>query len=130
MTQHGGKRNGAGRKPGAVGLIQKDGQTIAQQWGPAAIRKAAEMAGLLNAKGELRAEAEEPHGQATSESVRMSALDTIIERAYGKAAQPLNHGDNEGGKLQPVLNILGSGAARAKPPAAPEAGTRVSNGRH
>lgn len=47
-----------------------------------------------------------------------------------KETQQVNLADNEGGKLQPVLNILGSGPARAEPKLAPEAGTRLSNGRH
>ena len=113
VRKHGGKREGAGRKAGARGQIQKDGQLVALQLGPAAIRAAAQLAGLADEKGRLikalGGNGGEPHGKAASESVMKSAIDTVIERAYGKAAQPLNHGDNEGGKLSPTLNIFGSG---------------------
>lgn len=104
----GGRREGAGRKPGAQSKSTIDGRLLAQEYGPAAIRKAAELAGLIlevvpNKEGD--GEMEVPIGQAASEAVRVSALNIIIERAFGKAAQPLNHGDNDGGKLQPTINF-------------------------
>lgn len=130
----GGKREGAGRKPGARGQIQIDGQHEALKWGPAAIRKAAHMAGLLDEKGdlikELGGKGGEASGKAESESVRKSALDTIIERAYGKAPQPLQHGDNEGGPLAPTVNVFGTtgfGTGGAKPPVPSKAGAGVRN---
>lgn len=101
--RRGGPREGAGRKPGSRSQTTIDGQKIAQQWGPAAIEAAAKLAGLIKAKDGT------PDGMAASEAVRASALNIIIDRAFGKAAQPLNHGDNEGGKLSPTLNIFGSG---------------------
>ena len=108
----GGKRAGAGRKPGARGQIQKDGQAEALRWGPAALRAAAHMGGLLDEGGKLvkayGGKGGDPHGKAESEAVRKSALETILERAYGKAAQPLNHGNNEGGPLAPVMNFHGT----------------------
>ena len=124
---HGGKRNGSGRKPGARSQLTLDGQALAQEYGPAAIRKAAELAGLVtevvpNSLGD--GEVEKPVGQATSEAVRVSALNIIIERAFGKAAQPLHHGDNEGGKLQPSISV------GIEPPPAPQAGARTLNGSH
>lgn len=109
--KRGGKRPGAGRKPGARGKNQIEGQAEALKWGPAAMQAAAQLAGLSDEKGRLvkafGGKGGDPHGKAESEAVRKSALDTILERAYGKAAQPLHHGDNEGGKLSPTLNVFG-----------------------
>lgn len=127
----GGKREGAGRKPGSHGRRQLAGQEEALKWGPAALRKAAHMAGLLNEKGDLLKKGEQPHGAAASEAVRKSALDTILERAYGKAAQPLNHGDNEGGPLAPTVNVFGTtgfgtGGAKSKVPPKAGGGVRKS----
>lgn len=101
--RRGGRRPGAGRKPGARSQAAIDGQKLAQKWGPAAIEAAAKLAGLIKTKDGS------PNGMAASEAVRATALGIIIDRAFGKAAQPLNHGDNEGGKLSPTLNIFGSG---------------------
>lgn len=116
--QRGGARQGAGRKPGQRNQTVVDGQKLAQKWGPAAIEAAAKLAGLITAKDG------KPDGMAASEAVRASALSIIIDRAFGKAAQPLNHGDNEGGKISPALNIFGSGDG--KPAPARKAGTGVS----
>jgi len=90
MAARGGKREGAGRKPGAPNKTTADIRAIAQQWGPAAIETAAAMAGIVVKAGIDRAE---------SEQVRLSALSLVLDRAYGKSAQAITGEGGEG----PVL---------------------------
>lgn len=53
---------------------------IASVYGPAAIERAAKLAGLV-------LEGDTPVGMALSEQAQISALNIILERAYGKAPQ-------------------------------------------
>lgn len=78
----GGKREGAGRKRGVPNKASGDVKAIAQQWGLAAIEKAAELAGLKeNADGVVK--------PAESEQVRLAAAALILDRAYGKSPQAI-----------------------------------------
>lgn len=89
----GGRREGAGRKPGVPNKATGEAKELAQQWGPKAIKKAAELAGLLPGK----------KGQAESEAARVAALKEILDRAYGKAAQPVGGGDG----TEPIKHLFG-----------------------
>lgn len=72
----GGRRDGAGRPSGAVNKTTAEAKEIAKDYGPAAIKKAAELAGLIKGKS-----------PAQSESAQMAAVNTILDRAYGKPSQ-------------------------------------------
>lgn len=88
----GGKRPGAGRKPGVPNKASNEGRELAQTWGKAAIKRAAHLAGLVtavvpNALGD--GEVEIPIGMAKNENVQATCLGMIMDRAYGKATQPI-----------------------------------------
>lgn len=70
MAQHGGKRAGAGRKPGKVSQAKRDLMAKAKDHVDAALNTLLEIA----TGGE-------------SESARVSAANAILDRAYGKPVQ-------------------------------------------
>lgn len=95
----GGKREGAGRKAGVPNKATHEVRDLARMHGPAAIEAAARLAGLIlkvapNKEGD--GEMEVPDGVAESEAARVAALQIILDRAYGKATQPLSGADGEG----------------------------------
>lgn len=88
----GGKREGAGRPPGAVNKTTADIKALAQSYGPAAIKKLAELAGL------------DPTGiPAESEVARISATKELLDRGFGKSVQPQSGPDGEG---NPVVEVI------------------------
>jgi hypothetical protein len=70
MTARGGKRVGAGRKPGATSLAKRDLATMAKEHVNLALSVLVEVATL---------------GQ--SESARVCAANALLDRAYGKPIQ-------------------------------------------
>jgi hypothetical protein len=83
----GGARPGAGRPPGIPNKVNAEVREIAREWGAAAIKQAAALAGLvMNESGE-------PIGKAESEQARIAALNIVLDRAYGKAPQAITGGD-------------------------------------
>lgn len=80
----GGKREGAGRKAGIPNKSSSEIKAIARQYGPDALKEAARLAGLV--KGQPPAE---------SEQARLKAIDIVLDRAYGKAAQAITGEDGE-----------------------------------
>jgi len=84
-----GERRG-GRTAGVPNKATQSVREFARNYGPEAIRKAAEMAGLIKDKDGKSI------GAADSEQVQMTALNTILDRAYGKAAQALTGEGGEG----------------------------------
>ena len=77
MAARGGRRAGAGRKPGIPNKVTADIKAVAQGYGPAAIAELARLAGLTEAPG------------AESETARIVALRELLDRGYGKPTQPL-----------------------------------------
>ena len=90
-----GRKTG-GRKPGSVNKATAEIKGLAQQYGPAAIEKLAEMAGLLQHKDAKPAE---------SEQARVTAVKELLDRGYGKATQFLEHSADEG--LELILDRIG-----------------------
>lgn len=93
-----GKKTG-GRVAGTPNKATHEVRDLARKYGPAAIEAAARLAGLVlvvapNKEGD--GEIEVPEGMAESEPARIAALQLILDRAYGKATQPLSGGDGEG----------------------------------
>lgn len=80
MAQHGGKRPGAGRKPGHVSKAKLDIAERAKTHGDAALRTLAS----------IMADADAPH------SARVSAANAILDRGYGKPPQALDHSSSDG----------------------------------
>lgn len=83
---HGGRRAGAGRRPGGQNKHTVEIRTVAMQYGPAAVAALAEMSGLA------------PGERAESETARIAALKELLDRAYGRSTQPLS-GDPDGPPL-------------------------------
>jgi hypothetical protein len=75
------------------------GRELAAEWGPDAIRKLATLAGLV------KDAAGNPVGAAQSEEVQRSSCVTLIERAYGKAPQPLVGGEEDDEPIRQVLRV-------------------------
>ena len=84
MAVRGGKRQGAGRKPGTPNKVSSEIKEIARQYGPDALKEAARLAGLV--KGEP---------PAGNEQARLKAIDIILDRAYGRAPQAITGEDGE-----------------------------------
>lgn len=83
MAQRGGKREGAGRRPGRVS---------------AAKRALAEMA-RDHAEGALETLASIHADKTQPASARVSAATAILDRAYGKPPQALEHTGKDGGPI-------------------------------
>jgi len=97
----GGKRENAGRKPGIPNKSSGEVKELAKMWGPAAIKKAAVLAGLTK----------EP--PATSEAAQMAAINTILDRAYGKATQPIA-GDDDMPAIKAALKVAFVGSSDSR----------------
>lgn len=82
----GGKRQNAGRPPGAPNKSTAEVKAIAQKFGPQAIKELAALAGL-----------EGDEVKASNEAARIAALKEVLDRAYGKPAQSVEHA-GEGGE--------------------------------
>lgn len=74
MAQRGGKRPGAGRKPGKVGEAKRTVAEMARGYANDAMATLHKIA----MKGE-------------SEAARVSAANAILDRAYGKPTQAIEH---------------------------------------
>jgi hypothetical protein len=74
-----GRKTGGGSRKGVPNKATAEIKDVAREFGPAAIAKAAELAGLVNDKP-----------KAESEASQVAALHIILDRAYGKAPQQLD----------------------------------------
>lgn len=83
MSTRGGKRSGAGRKKGSVNKTTVEIRALAQNYGEAAVLALAKLGGLVTD------EAGATIGAAVSEQVKKAALDSLIERGYGKSPQAI-----------------------------------------
>jgi len=75
---------GKGRPKGAVNKATADIKALAGVYGPDAVKALAGLAGLSR---------DDKHPKAESEAARVAALKELLDRAYGKAAQPVGGGD-------------------------------------
>lgn len=89
-----GQKTG-GRIAGTPNRATREVKELAGSYGPAAIKRAAELAGLVKGKN-----------PAQSESAQMVAINTILERAYGKATQHMT------GEFQAAIQVV-TGVPRA-----------------
>jgi hypothetical protein len=102
---HGGRRAGAGRKQGIPNRCSAEVRTIAQEFGPRCIEILAAMAGLTDGP------------PATAEPVRLGALKELLDRAYGRATQPVSGDDS----AAPIAYSFRWADALPPPPHEPEA---------
>jgi hypothetical protein len=87
--KRGGKRAGAGRKPGS-----KDRATIEQK---------ATLEELARSMTPMAMKVLEHVAQASeSDAARVSAANSIIDRGYGKARQAVEHTGKDGGPIETV----------------------------
>jgi hypothetical protein len=79
-----------GRTTGTPNKTTADIKALAQSFGPAVIRKLAEMAGVLvDDKGK-------PVGEPTpNPQARTAAMKELLDRGFGKARQPISGPDQE-----------------------------------
>lgn len=83
---HGGKRPGAGRPKGGTNKVTQDVRELAQQYGPSALATLAEIMG----------------DDAAPQAARVAASRELLDRAYGKSAQSIQHS----GKVDAPLVIV------------------------
>jgi hypothetical protein len=83
MAGTGGKRPGAGRKPGAVNKTTLELREAAQKHGPEMLEELARLA-----------------KNAESEAARVAAANSILDRAYGKPKQAVEHSGPENGPIE------------------------------
>ena len=76
MTQ-GGKRPGAGRKPGTPNKVSAEIRGLAQKYTASAMKEL----GRIATKG-------------TSDAARVAAIKEIFDRGYGRAVQSINAGED------------------------------------
>ena len=84
MAPRGGARPGAGRKPGKVSAAKRELSEMAKEHAEMALRTLAQIA----QSGE-------------GEAARVSAATAILDRAYGKPPQSLEHSGKDGAPLMP-----------------------------
>lgn len=90
----GGKREGAGRKPGSLNESTIEIREIARKYGPEMIEGLVQLA-----------------RSAESESARTQAMGMVLDRGYGKPKQELEHVGKDGGPIQ-TEELSASEAAR------------------
>ena len=98
----GGTRKNAGRPKGSANKATLEIKAIAREYGPAAIKEAARLAGLTK-NGE---------GKAESETARIAAMNIVLDRAYGKAPQVVD-GDGDGGPIKHAVEVTFVGAGKS-----------------
>lgn len=90
MTQHGGKRPGAGRKPGRVSKIKRDLAEMAKDYGD----------GALSTLAQIMADTQQPA------SARVSAANALLDRGYGKPVQGVHVSDPSGGPVKLITRVI------------------------
>lgn len=94
---HGGKRPNAGRPKGKPNAVTADVREAAQQYGADALRTLADI---------MRSEEYPP-------AARVAASKEILDRAYGKSQQAIDHTSSDGtmGRVEKVeISIVGTDA--------------------
>lgn len=91
---------GKGRPKGSKNKYTVDVRVLAQKYGPDCILGLAIMAGIE--KPTKRLPSIKP---VENETVRERCMDSLMDRAYGKATQPLEHSVNE--SVENLLDRLG-----------------------
>lgn len=85
MAQVGGKRPGAGRKPGAVSKAKRELAEMAKEHAEQALAVLAQI--MVNGE---------------SDAARVSAANSILDRGFGRPFQALHHSGPDGGPIATV----------------------------
>jgi hypothetical protein len=88
MAQVGGKRPGAGRKPGAVSKAKRELAEMAKGHAERALQV---LANIME-KGE-------------SDAARVSAANAILDRGYGRPVQAMQHGSDPDNPLPTAIAV-------------------------
>lgn len=88
MAQHGGKRPGAGRKPGAVSKAKRELAAMAKEHAEEALSVLVHI---------MRCD--------ESGAVRVSAANAILDRGYGKPMQAMQHGTDPENPLPAFIPV-------------------------
>lgn len=111
----GGRREGAGRPPGAVNKTTADIKALAQSFGAAAVERLAHLA--------MKAE---------SETAQIAACKELLDRGYGRSVQSLQnldeHGNPTNSPMRVVVEFLGDAAPKPVDDVRPETGYRSPAG--
>jgi len=83
-----------GRQKGTPNKQPREMRELAQQFGPDAIIKLAELAGLIS---------DAPH--ADTSAAQISAIKELLDRGYGKSVQPIT-GDETAPPVQHVVRTI------------------------
>lgn len=83
---HGGKREGAGRKPGVPNKTTEYLKSLTQKDSEKVVKELVRLA-----------------TKAKSEQTRVAAIKELLDRAYGRPSQALEHSGAEGAPLQVVV---------------------------
>jgi hypothetical protein len=98
MATKTGAKTGGGSRKGIPNKNTSEIKSLAQVYGPAAIARLAVLSGLTNDPQTKKLAA------ADSETAQIAALKELLDRGYGKARQPLDHGVD--GSLEDLLARL------------------------
>lgn len=98
MAARGGKRDGAGRKVGAVNRATKENKATLEELARAHTSTALATLAKICADG-------------TSETARVAAANALLDRGYGKPAQAVQHTTDPNNPL--AVNVTIPDAARA-----------------
>lgn len=90
-----GKKTG-GRIAGTPNKASAEVKAIALKYGPAAIKQAAKLAGLVG----------DGKGGAESEQARLTALGMVLDRAYGKPSQAIVGDQNNPIQLSHKIEVV------------------------
>lgn len=90
MAQHGGKRPGAGRKPGGVSKAKRELADMAKDYADKALAVLAEIMG----------DNQQPA------AARVSAANAMLDRGHGKPAQAVQLTGSEGGPVTVVTRRI------------------------
>lgn len=97
MAKPKGAPKTGGRQKGVPNKATAEIKEIARCYGPKAIKELAKLAGLDK----------DGKGKADSEQARIGALNAILDRGYGKAAQAIAGPDGEGEPtIKHVVEVL------------------------
>jgi hypothetical protein len=80
-------------------------RALAGVYGPDALERLARLGGLLDREGgRVKLTGRPAYEAARSENAQVTALKELLDRAYGKASQPMEHSADEG--LEEMLDRI------------------------
>jgi len=89
MFTKGRKKTGGRVKGSPKSLEHEEMKQAARLYGAASVHKLAELAGLLNEKGQPRKPHEPAHGASSNPQTIAFCCERLLDRGYGKPVQPI-----------------------------------------